>query len=118
VIDIAKLYEVQKYCSITNHMWDGFWFLANSAAYKKLPNDLQEIVARNLNAAAEKDRDDIRKLNESLQAQLTGKGMVFNSTDAELFRAALRKAGFYAEWKQKFGAEAWGLLEGQVGALS
>ena len=118
VIDIAKLYEVQKYCSITNHMWDGFWFLANSAAYKKLPNDLQEIVARNLNAAAEKDRDDIRKLNDSLQGQLTGKGMVFNATDAELFRAALRKAGFYAEWKQKFGAEAWGLLESQVGALS
>ena len=26
---IAKLYEVQKYCSMTNHMWDGFWFLAN-----------------------------------------------------------------------------------------
>ena len=26
----AKLYEVQKYCSLTNHMWDGFWFLANA----------------------------------------------------------------------------------------
>src|SRR6266542_5495273 len=57
VIDIAKLYEVQKYCSITNHMWDGFWFLANNAAYKKLPNDLQEIVAKNLNAAALNARD-------------------------------------------------------------
>ena len=62
VIDIAKLYEVQKYCSITNHMWDGFWFLANTAAYNKLPNDLQAIVAKNLNAAALKDRDNIRKL--------------------------------------------------------
>src|SRR5438309_3337523 len=118
VIDIAKLYEVQKYCSITNHMWDGFWFLANTAAYKKLPNDLQEIVAKTLNAAALKDRDDIRKLNESLQGQLTQKGMVFNNTDAELFRAALRKAGCYAEWNQKFGAEAWKLLESHVGALS
>src|SRR6266568_645770 len=118
IIQIAKLYEVQKYCSITNHMWDGFWFLANTAAYKKLPNDLQEIVAKNLNAAALKNRDDIRKLNESLQGQLTQKGMAFNNTDAELFRAALRKAGFYDEWKQKFGAAAWGLLESHVGALS
>ncbi|MFX5705523.1 TRAP transporter substrate-binding protein DctP, partial [Acinetobacter baumannii] len=25
IISTAKLYEVQKYCSITNHMWDGFW---------------------------------------------------------------------------------------------
>jgi len=55
---------------------------------------------------------------DSLQGQLTQKGMVFNNTDAELFRAALRKAGFYDEWKQKFGAEAWGLLESHVGALS
>ena len=118
IIDTAKLYEVQKYCSITNHMWDGFWFLANAAAFKKLPNDLQEIVARNLDAAALKDREDIRKLNESLQDELTKRGMVFNTTDAELFRTALRKAGFYAEWKQKFGAQAWRLLESHVGALS
>src|SRR5262249_51763956 len=27
LISTAKLYEVQKYCSMTNHMWDGFWFL-------------------------------------------------------------------------------------------
>src|SRR5450755_805801 len=25
VIDLAKLYEVQKYCSMTGHMWDGQW---------------------------------------------------------------------------------------------
>ena len=23
-IDLFKFYEVQKYCSMTNHMWDGF----------------------------------------------------------------------------------------------
>ena len=57
-------------------------------------------------------------LKESLQDELTKRGMVFNTTDAEFFRAALRKAGFYAEWKQKFGAEAWRLLESHVGALS
>jgi tripartite ATP-independent transporter DctP family solute receptor len=118
IIDIAKLYEVQKYCSITNHMWDGFWFLANGPAWAKLPKDLQEIVARNIDAAALDDREDIRKLNESLQAQLTSKGMVFNTTDPQLFRDALRKAGFYAEWKEKFGPKAWALLESQVGTLS
>ena len=31
VVSIFKLNEVQKYCSLTNHMWDGFWFLANAA---------------------------------------------------------------------------------------
>ena len=44
--------------------------------------------------------------------------MAFNGTDPEKFRAALRSAGFYAEWKDKYGAEAWAVLESQVGALS
>ena len=32
------------------------------------------------------------------------------------FRDALRKAGFYAEWKKKYGDEAWGILEKAVGS--
>jgi TRAP-type C4-dicarboxylate transport system substrate-binding protein len=27
IIQAARLYEVQKYCSVTNHMWDGWWLL-------------------------------------------------------------------------------------------
>ena len=42
IISTAKLYEVQKYCSLTNHMWDGFWFLANRRAWEKLPEDVQD----------------------------------------------------------------------------
>ena len=118
LINLFKFYEVQKYVSFTNHMWDGFWTLANAKAWADLPKDLQEIVARNINGAALKEREDVRQLNDSLQGDLTQKGMVFNKTDAEKFRAALRTAGFYAEWKDKYGAEAWAALEKQVGSLS
>ena len=117
LIELAKLYEVQKYVSLTNHMWDGFWTLANTQAWTGLPKDLQEIMARNVNAAAIAEREDIRKLSESVQAELTRKGMVFNATDAEKFRVALRAAGFYKEWKDKYGAQAWAVLEKQVGTL-
>ena len=37
LIQIAKLYEVQKYVSLTSHMWDGFWMLATSAASRACP---------------------------------------------------------------------------------
>ena len=37
IIQVAKLYEVQKYCSLTNHIWDGFWFIANGRAWEALP---------------------------------------------------------------------------------
>src|ERR1700744_4103957 len=73
IISTAKLYEVQKYCSLTNHMWDGFWFLANKAAWERLPPDMRDVVARTINAAAVKEREDVAKLNENLQQELAGK---------------------------------------------
>jgi tripartite ATP-independent transporter DctP family solute receptor len=118
LIDLYKFYEVQKFVSVTNHMWDGFWTLANGRVWASLPKDLQDIVERNLNTAAKLERDDVAALNASLQGALSQKGMSFNSTDPQVFRAALRKAGFYAEWKDKYGAEAWAVLESRVGALS
>jgi tripartite ATP-independent transporter DctP family solute receptor len=118
VISVAKLYEVQKYCSLTNHMWDGFWFLANGRAFRAMPADLQKIVSTALNDAALQERADVQKLNEGLQGSLKAKGLTFNTTDPTPFRAALRQAGFYSQWKAKYGAEAWGLLEKGVGTLA
>ena len=118
IIATAKLYEVQKYCSLTNHMWDGFWFLANKKSWDKLPPDLQAIVAKHINAAGVKERADVAELNASLQKDLASKGMVFNATDAAPFRDQLRKANFYSDWKAKFGDEGWSVLEHSVGKLS
>ncbi len=118
IISTAKLYEVQKYCSLTNHMWDGFWFLANKRAWEALPPDLRAIVAKHVNAAAVKERVDVAELNASLQKDLAAKGLIFNQPSAELFRDELRKAGFYADWKAKFGEEAWAALEKVTGKLT
>ena len=118
IIATAKLYEVQRYCSLTNHMWDGFWFLANRRAWERLPEDLRAIVAKHINAAGESERSDVAKLNASLQEELAGKGMVFNRPELGAFRDKLRKAGFYAEWKGKYGDEAWAILEKFTGNLS
>ncbi len=118
IIQTAKLYEVQKYCSITNHMWDGFWFLANGKAWERLPAELRSIVAKHFNAAGVNERADVAKLNASLQKELTDKGLVFNQAKTDTFRDKLRKAGFYEEWKGKYGNEAWMLLEKYSGKLT
>jgi len=118
IISTAKLNEVQKYCSLTNHMWDGFWFLANRRAWERLPEDVRAIVAKHVNAAGVKEREDVAKLNGNLQQELAAKGMVFNQPDPGAFRDKLRKAGFYSEWKGKYGDEAWALLERAVGTLA
>jgi tripartite ATP-independent transporter DctP family solute receptor len=118
IIQVAKLYEVQKHCALSNHIWDGFWFIANGRAWNGLPEDARKIVSDAINDAGMKQRDDIKTLNATVQADLQSKGLAFNKTNPDSFRAKLRDAGFYKEWKERFGADAWGLLEGAVGGLA
>jgi TRAP-type C4-dicarboxylate transport system substrate-binding protein len=71
-----------------------------------------------INAAAVAQRADIAALNSNLQQDLSSKGMVFNTPQTEPFREKLRSAGYYTEWKSKFGAEAWATLERNTGKLA
>lgn len=118
LIDAVRLYEVQKYCSLTGHIWSNFWFLANGRGWNKLPKDIQTVMAKHLNAAGVNERGDLAALNTKLEAQLSAKGLVFNKVDTAPFRVALQKAGFYAEWKKKYGKDDWALLEKYAGTLA
>lgn len=115
ILKTAKLWEVQKYCSMTNHMWDGFWLLGNRRAWGALPEDIQQAVAENFNAAAVKQREDIAAMNGTLRGELEANGFVFNDPDPKAFEDKLREAGFYQEWKTTYGEEAWAILESAVG---
>jgi len=92
-----------------------FWFLANRRAWEKLPDDLKTIVAKNINAAAVNERADVAKLNAGLQQELAGKGLTFNQPTVAPFREKLRSAGFYAEWKGKYGDPGVGTAGKSVG---
>ena len=117
IIATARLYEVQKTCSLTGHVWDNYWILGNKRAFDKLPKDLQEIVTREFDRSAMDERADIARLSDSLRADLTGKGMQFIDVDRAAFRASLAKTSFYADWKAKFGDDAWAQLEKAAGKL-
>ena len=117
IISVAKLYEVQKYCSMTNHMWDGWWCMTSQKLWDKMPASARPIIAKHLNRAALDMRADGTKLNASLRSELAAKGLTFNDAKQEAFRATLLKSGFYTEWKQKYGDEAWALLEKFTGKL-
>ncbi len=118
IIQVAKLYEVQKSCAMTNHIWDGFWFIANGKAFGGLPENLQKIVSTAINDAGMAQRADIKGLNENVVTDLKSKGLAFTTPASDSFRAKLRESGFYADWKGRFGDEAWGQLENAVGKLA
>lgn len=113
----TKLYEVQKSCSLTGHVWDGYWVLANKRAFSRLPAELQKIVTSEIDKSAIDQRADVAKLNTNLQVDLKSKGITFFDVDQGAFREALTQAGFYSEWKQKYGQTAWDLLEKVSGKL-
>ncbi|MFD1883355.1 TRAP transporter substrate-binding protein [Paracoccus pacificus] len=115
IIQVAKMWEVQKYVSMTNHMWDGFWMLGNRRAWEAVPEDLREIIAKNFNASGEQQRADVMEMNANLRGELEKAGLVFNDVDPAPFIAKLRDAGFYAEWKKTYGDEAWAILEKSIG---
>ena len=71
-----------------------------AAPGKRLPADLKTIVANAINDAGLKQRDDIKTFNETVQADLQAKGLTFTKPAPDSFRAKLRDAGFYGEWKE------------------
>jgi TRAP-type transport system periplasmic protein len=117
IIENNKFYEVQKYCALTNHFWSGFWLLANGDAWQKLPKKLQDIVARNYDLAVQHERAEFKRLNDSLQPKLASQGMTFTKPDVESFRTALRQGGFYSQWRDTYGPQAWSKLEKYSGKL-
>jgi tripartite ATP-independent transporter DctP family solute receptor len=117
LIDSAKFYEVQKYCSLTNHAWDGFWLVASGRSWRNVPADAQQVMAKHFNAAAKQQREDIARANPDLQKSLEEKGLVFNTTDPNQFQQTLAKTSFYKDARTKFGDEAWGLLRKYAGEI-
>jgi tripartite ATP-independent transporter DctP family solute receptor len=118
IVETAKLYEVQKYLSKTNHMWDGYWFLANAKIWNGLPKEVQTVIDRHVNAGAIGVREDLFTLNQTTEKILADKGMDVATPDTTAFRAKLQAAGFYKEWRAKYGEEAWKLLEKSTGPIS
>ena len=117
-IETMKLDQVQKYCSVTNHMWVGYWLLMNGAFWSGLPPEHQKAVADAFNDQAPIQRAANQKLDASLEETLKKQNMEFFAVDPDAFRDVLTKSGFYKTWQAKFGAPLWSALEGTTGPLA
>ena len=76
------------------------------------------LIMKSFEAATMKQRTETERLNIDLEGSLKAKGLAFNRPDKAQFRDALTKAGFYTEWKQKYGDDAWMILEKYSGKLA
>ena len=118
LIATTRLYEVQKFCALTGHSWDGYWPLANKGAWERLPTDLRELVTGELDRSGVDQRADVAERDRTLRGELTTKGLTFRDVDKTKFREVVAKTTYYKDWKTKYGDEAWGNLEAVSGKLS
>lgn len=99
----AKLDEVQKYLSITNHKYEASPLIINEQVWQKLPTDIQQI----LKEGAVKFAVENRKLNQEVEgkllADLEAKGMKVSRPDITPFREATKSV--YDEWTSVIGKE-------------
>ncbi len=116
LIELLKLYEVQKYVSITNHTWSGFNLIANLKLWQRLPVSARETIERNVAKFARLQRADNDALNTEARVRLGERGMTFNKAETSSFRARLKP--FYARWKATLGQKCWSLLEAHAGQLA
>lgn len=115
IVQSLRLYEVQRYLSLTGHWWTGFTLLANAAAWQALPAAVQAVVERNAETCALLQRDDIERVNAAGAAALAQHGMLVNTADTRSMRAAL--GDFYARWRARFDPAAWALLAAAAGGV-
>jgi TRAP-type transport system periplasmic protein len=115
IVELFKFYEVQKYVSLTSHVWAGFNLIANLKVWQRLPADLQDVIERNAAKYVRLQRADTEALNTELESRLSEQGMIFNEPDTAPFGARL--GSFYARWKGEVGPRAWSLLEAHTGKL-
>ena len=114
VVQSLRLYEVQRYLSLTAHWWTGFTLLANAEAWQALPTDSRAVVERHADAFALLQRADIEAVNAAGAEVLAHAGMAVNTADAVSLRAGL--GDFYIRWRARFDPAAWALLETAAGA--
>jgi tripartite ATP-independent transporter DctP family solute receptor len=116
-IEAMRYYEVQRYCSLSHHMWTGYWMLVNARAWKGLGNERRAVIAKHLNGAALLLRGDDDRITPAARDLLRRRGMIFNDVDVASFKAKLASSGYYDRWRREFGSRAWAVLEKYSGRL-
>jgi tripartite ATP-independent transporter DctP family solute receptor len=103
-ISSAKFYEVQKYLSLTGHVYTPAYLIVSEDFWKKLPKDVQQTIAKIAWATGDFARSEGERLDRELQSKIAPP-MASNEPDKEAFIKASRAV------YQEFGKQVAGGTE-------
>jgi len=95
-ISSAKLYEVQKYISLTGHKYESTPFLMSKRTWDKLSPADRKIVNEAAAEATQLQRRLNKEADDKLASDLKGKGVQIDTVDRKAFMEAAKPV--YAKW--------------------
>ncbi|AEH50298.1 TRAP transporter substrate-binding protein [Pseudothermotoga thermarum] len=101
VIHSFKLYETQKYLSLTRHTYAPALIIMSLKVFKSLPSDIQKIFEECAQQAAEYARKVNGENEERLLKELIDFGMQVTQPDLNAFREAVKSV--YDKYSARFG---------------
>jgi tripartite ATP-independent transporter DctP family solute receptor len=99
----SRLYEVQKYVSLTHHVWDPFALMISTAIWNNLSPEQQFAMKEASKATVEYQRELCIKADEEMAAKLREKGMTVTEINYNEFIEKLKP--MYDEVIPKFGKD-------------
>ena len=104
----SKFYEVQKYLTVTNHVYSPWIVLVSKKWWDPLSQTEQKILTDAAKTSRDFERKDTREEASKAMAELKSKGMLVNelsALEAERMRAKL--TGVYADISKEVGPDLW-----------
>jgi tripartite ATP-independent transporter DctP family solute receptor len=97
----TKFYEVQKYYSFINYMYDPIALSISLKFWKTLSAEQQKAVAEAAKEACAYERNLVQEQEQTLEKELVGKGVSFTRPELEPFHNAVKVV--YDQYRDKFG---------------
>jgi len=106
IISSAKLYEVQKYLSLTGHVYTNCPYLISKSFLESLPEDLQKVVKDAAKDTIVAQRKALGEQEAKTLEDLKSKGVVVNELTAEQKQEFVDAAqSVYDDYVAKYGSE-------------
>ena len=99
----SKLYEVQKYLSLTNHKYEFCPLVVSMITWNRLPADLKKILEDTAVEYAGKHREMNNKVNAELTEKMSSLNVQVNQADVAALREACQSV--YKEFEPVFGKD-------------
>ncbi|MHB8907413.1 MAG: TRAP transporter substrate-binding protein [Syntrophales bacterium] len=111
----SRFFEVQKYCTLWNYMYDAVCFIASDKLWSSLNAAEREMFMKAAKEAMYHERQVVRGEDKTLVGELEKKGMkmtVLNPNELKAFQDVIRPV--YVEFKGKLGQETVSVFEQEI----